>query len=496
MTGLAVSRLINVSVNLSPSAAQFPSVTSSLCIGSSDVIDVLERWREYANIDEVAINFGTTAPEYYDAELFFEQDPKPEQLFIGRWAATATHGLLICGALSTTEQLIATWDAIADGGFKVAIDGGAVTAVTNLVFTGLTNLNAVATEINTRMAAAGLAATCSWNGQQFVFQSTATGAGKGVSALTAAASGDTDISAMLKGTVGTLQSIVPGIAAESALTAFTIIENMLQFYMVRYATPEIVSADYLAIAAYVEADATPHIFSLTTQDPNAVVAAATTDIGYELHQLQYQRTNYQYSSTSLYAVASFQGRAATVDYTASNSAIDLMYKQEPGVVPENLTSSQANSLDTKQYSYYATFNNSIPIIVNGTMAATDFYFDDIQNADWMVAQVQTDLFNVLFQTPTKIPQTDAGVHVLVTTVSQSLAQGINNGVIGPGTWDFNGFGTLAKGQYLESGYYVWAPSVSTQSPANRSARKAPTIQAAVLFSGAVQKVGVLINVQR
>lgn len=493
--GLQVSRLINVDINLEPNAAQQPSVTSALFIGDSNVINVSERFRSYSSLTEVADDFGTTAPEYLAAALFFGQSPQPEQLYIGRWAKTATHGLLLGGLLNATQQLITNWSGIANGSFHISIDGGGAVSITALDFTGQSNLNGVASVINT--ATTGHGATCIWNGQQFVFTSATTGAASAIAYLTAGAGG-TDIHDQVKGTLADGAEEVNGIIAESAVACVEIMDDQpFQFYMLMFAVidADISQADYLAVAAYIEGDASPHIFAITVDDANALSSGSTEDIGYQLQQLDYERTCYQYSGTTAYAIASLLGRAATVDFEAQNSTITLMYKQEPGVVPELLLGSQANSLDGKNYSYYATFNNGIPIIVNGTMA-NGLYFDDVQGADWMVGQVQTDLFNTLFLTPTKIPQTDAGTHVLTTTVEGSLSIGLSNGQIGPGVWEFNGFGNLTKGQYLEKGYYVFAPPIATQSPSDRAARKAPTIQAAVIFAGAVQKVSILINVQR
>src|SRR3569833_1300264 len=110
--GLPVSRLIDVTVNLSPVAAQFANFDSLLIIGDSDVINVADRIRSYGSITEVATDFGTTAPEYLAAVLFFEQVPEPAQLYIGRWAQAATHGLLLGGFLSASQKLMSAWTPI------------------------------------------------------------------------------------------------------------------------------------------------------------------------------------------------------------------------------------------------------------------------------------------------------------------------------------------------------------------------------------------------
>jgi len=493
--GLQVSRLINVDVNLEPAAAQQPSVTTALFIGDSNVINVSERYRSYASIDEVAADFGDSAPEYFAAELWFGQSPSPEQLYIGRWAKTATEGLLLCGLLNATQQQIGNWTGINNGSFHIAIDGGGPVSITALNFGAAGNMNAVAAIINA--ATTGHGADCIWNGQQFVFNSLTTGAASAIAYLTAGAGG-TDISAQVAGTAATGAKEVNGIVAESALACVQIMDDQpFGFYMLMFAVvpADLSQNDILAIAAYIEADANPHVFTNNVNDANALSGSSTEDIGYQLKQLEYNRSCYQYSGFNNYAMGSGDAIMATTDFEGQNTTKTMAYKQEPGVQPELLLSSQANALDAKNYIYYATFNNGIPIIVNGIMAS-GLYFDDIQGADWMVGQVQTDLFNALFTTPTKIPQDDAGVHVLTTTVEASLSVGLANGQIGPGVWEFDGFGTLKKGDYLEKGYYVFAPSVASQSAGARAARESPLIQAAVIFAGAIQKVSIVINVQR
>ena len=79
---LSVSRLVNVTVNLSPIAAQRRGFGTLMIAGDSNVIDGLERYRSYTDIESVANDFGTSAPEYEAAVLYFGQSPKPKNLMI------------------------------------------------------------------------------------------------------------------------------------------------------------------------------------------------------------------------------------------------------------------------------------------------------------------------------------------------------------------------------------------------------------------------------
>ena len=60
----------------------------------------------------------------------------------------------------------------------------------------------------------------------------------------------------------------------------------------------------------------------------------------------------------------------------------------------------------------------------------------------------------------------------------------------------DGFGQLSYGDTLAKGYYVYCPPLSSQSQADREARKSPTIQCAVKLAGAVHSVNAIISVNR
>ncbi len=89
---LSVSRLVRVTVNLSPLAAARRSFGILMIAGDSNVISPLERFRTYTTLEGVAADFGVDAPEYQAAALYFGQTPKPDTLMIGRWVRTASAG--------------------------------------------------------------------------------------------------------------------------------------------------------------------------------------------------------------------------------------------------------------------------------------------------------------------------------------------------------------------------------------------------------------------
>lgn len=123
-----------------------------------------------------------------------------------------------------------------------------------------------------------------------------------------------------------------------------------------------------------------------------------------------------------------------------------------------------------------------------------YFFDTIHGTDWLQNAIQTAVFNLLYTSSTKIPQTDAGVNQILTTVSQQLEQSVLNGLVAPGVWTGPNLGNIVTGQTLTKGYYVYAAPISTQSVADRASRKAPLVQAAIKLAGAIHSAAVIVSV--
>ena len=490
---LPVSRLINVSVQLTPAGAQAQNLSTLLILGSSAVIDPVERYRDYASIDAVAADFGALAAEYLAALLWFEQTPQPTTLRIGRWAASATSGKLNGASLSAAQQLLTNFTAITSGGFTYTRNGGAATNVTGLNLSGATTLNGVAALIT----AALTGATMVWNAvySRFELTSSTTGPTSTISFLTAPVTG-TDISGLL-GMLASSSGVyrADGVAAETALACVQLFDQSYGQAWYAAVVCGAVNSDHLAIAAYLEATNTKHLYGVTTQEAAVLVPSLTSDIAYQLKALDYDKTMVQYSSSNPYAVVSALARLLTVDYTGNATAITLMYKQQPGIVPEQLNVTQAGSVEGKNCNVFVGYNNDTAILQRG-VAASGTFLDIVTGTDWMAVTIQNSVYNLLYTSTTKIPQTDAGTQLLTTTIEAVCAQAVTNGLLAPGVWNSNGFGLLKQGDFMPKGYYIYAPKVSTQNPTDRAARKSVPIQVAAKLAGAVHDVNIAVTVNQ
>jgi hypothetical protein len=493
-SSLSVNDVVDVDIVLSPVAAAERNFGSLLILGDSSVVDVLERLRLYTTIDGVAADFGSTAPEYLAALRYFSQSPQPQLCYVGRWARTASRGTLRGGVLSSAQQAMSNFTAIANGSLSVTIDGVSH-PLSSLDLTAQTNLNGVASVIQTALAGSGTVIWDAANGR-FQVKSATTGATSTVTFATTTGSG-TDISSLLKLKSTDGGYVVAGIAAETLLAAAQALTNLsTAWYGLTVASSVApVDADHVAVAAAIEAASASRIYGVTIQDSAALNAGSTTDLAYVLKAANLKRTFTQESSTDPYAAASVFGRAFTVDFDGSLTTLTLKFKQEPGITAESLTESQAAALKAKNCNVFVNYSNGTAILQEGVMC-NGFFFDEVHGTDWLQNDLQTEVFNLLFESDTKIPQTDAGINNILARVSSRLEQAVTNGLVAPGVWTGPGIGAIKSGDTLAKGYYVYAAPVATQSTADRQARKAPVIQCAIKLAGAVHSANIIVNVNR
>jgi hypothetical protein len=602
VASLSIDRIVNVQVDLAPPAPQAENVDTCLVLGTGTEINVVERMREYGSLTGVALDYPTGSLEYQAAAAWFDQAPQPTTLLIGRWVKTASSATLIGATLSVAEQLITNFTAVTSPGFYVVIDGTPYNiAPASLAAT--TNLNGVATIIQTALAAAVAGSTCVWNGiyDYFVivaggtagptstlsFLAPPTGLGSATMAtnvanndtltiagtvvtfvtsgatgnevniggsnlltlaalltflnastdsnlvkctyivvgdvlyITAAAPGSagdaltlaksstaivvsgatltggatTDISGLMQMNATDSGVIAAqGIAAESLLTAVTLFDNLFANLWYGLCTPSAADADTLAVAAYIEGDVTKHYYGVTTQEAGVLNSGDTSDIAFLLKQGAYNHTGTQFSSSSPVAIMSYLARILTTDWAANNSTITLKFKQEPGIVAETLNLNQATAVEAKNCNVFVAYNDNTAIVEQGVSCSGQFT-DTIIGLDWFALELQNNLYTELFESPTKIPETDAGNHVLAVVIADTCNEAVNNGLFGPGTWLQAGFGSLQQNQYLPNGYYIFQPTVASLTASEIGARISVPFQIAVNLAGAIHSVNatVLVN---
>ena len=260
-------------------------------------------------------------------------------------------------------------------------------------------------------------------------------------------------------------------------------------------------ADHVACAAYIETATPSSVYAYTTSDADCLTGTASPpDIFTYLKSLGYSRSIGQYATTqtavypnNIYAIVAIMGYACGQNSGLANSAFTLKFKQETGIAVEPLTSTQINIIEGNYGNLYLDYADYYTIFEQGRMADGTF-FDERINLDMFVNNLQLTIMDLLYQNP-KIPQTDAGVTQLIQACNEACDEAVRIGFLGPGTWTGPNILNLKYGDPLPAGYLVQAEALSTQTQADREARKSVPLYIAIKESGAVHSVlvGVYVN---
>lgn len=485
---LSPNSIVSVKLNISPQPISTQDFSTLLIIGTSPVLGQDEPARFYASMEEVSMDFGASDGEYQSAEIYFSQTPQPTKLLIGRWFNKGAPSFLRGDANFQSD--LSAWQAITDGSLTLTV-GQTDVELTDMDFSSVTSLFDIALIINNALVAKSSNAKIAFDAQTFSLFSGSTT--EPIQPLSTASAG-TFIGDSLG--LGSNATAIPPLAQEDPLDAvLRIALSRGDFYMIAFGTTEVISDEqYIAIAEWVESLEHKRLIGITIQDKNALIITNTTDLPSQLSAKGFSHTITLYSASSPYAICGLFGIMTRVDFNAPNSTITLKFKTITGVSPDNLTSNQAQALTSKYCNMYASYGD-FSIIQEGVVSSGDF-IDNTYNLDWVCNTIAISVLNVLYQSVTKIPQTNEGVAVLVNTITSVCARARANGMIDAGVWNGQTFGDLKKGDTVPLGYYVYAVPLSQQSMEDRAKRIAPPIIVALKLAGAVHFVNITINVDR
>ncbi|HEY6019000.1 MAG TPA: DUF3383 family protein, partial [Candidatus Paceibacterota bacterium] len=137
-----------------------------------------------------------------------------------------------------------------------------------------------------------------------------------------------------------------------------------------------------------------------------------------------------------------------------------------GVAAVNATATHATNLVAKNINFLQT-TAGINIMREGKMVGGEF-IDVIRDLDFLKDDLTKSVFEVL-AAATKVPMTNAGIHMIVTAVKGSLTRAYNKGII-------------------DKDFEVTFPDVLDISVSNRALRILPDIKFSCRLQGAVHSV--------
>lgn len=454
------------------------------------------RYEAYSQIESVATDFGTASDVYQHATAFFGTTPNAVNaggLFIvGYWRGAdedtdATAGV-VKGAQLNEVDVINELQKIDDGSLNITVDGGTEQNVTGIDFRTVIEMSDVVTLLNAEITGA----TVTYENLALVITSDTTGASSVVTLLTDNGTG-TFVGELLNLSAGTGAVKTDGVAsgtlsAETKVDAVTALKADVNFKgFVFIDKPTDVEAKALAQWCQANSVLSYDVFSQST-NLNIDVTNPVWDI--KLSNLTNYRCLYSKAGNRRFATA-YMARMHTVNFNAENSALTMNLKELP-VSAEEYTQTEITKAQNVGLDIYTTFKRVPKILSSG---ANDFV-DNRYNLIAYIDAVQTDTFNLLGTTATKIPQTRRGVNQVVDSVEKTTRGFVRAGVFGEGEWSSpDTFGDLDtfKRNIREFGFYVLAGSLADQPQSERAQRKSPAIQVAVKNAGAIHKVDVIIN---
>jgi hypothetical protein len=185
--------------------------------------------------------------------------------------------------------------------------------------------------------------------------------------------------------------------------------------------------------------------------------------------------------------AGYASRLLSVNFYGTATTLTMNLKQIVGIpVDTGITVTLAAQCASVGVDYYALVGTLSEVVSTGGNG----YTDNVYNLNWLVGALQVATFNVLGTTPTKIPQTEAGMNTIKSAIIGILQQAVANGFLAPGTWNGATFGDPASfiRNVADFGYYVYSIPIGQQSQTQRAQRIAPSIQIAAKYAGAIQMV--------
>ena len=190
--------------------------------------------------------------------------------------------------------------------------------------------------------------------------------------------------------------------------------------------------------------------------------------------------------------ATYMARVHTVNFNAENSAMTMQLK-ELSVPAEDYSQTELDNAKRVGLDLYTTIKDT-PCVL--TSHANDFV-DNIYNITAYIDAVQTDMFNLLKSTATKLAQTEDDVKKLVDQGEKNYCRFCTCRRVRTWHWsspDTFGDVEVFKRNIEQLGYYWKAGSLADQAQADREERKSPVLQAAVKKNaGAIHSADIIIN---
>ena len=255
---------------------------------------------------------------------------------------------------------------------------------------------------------------------------------------------------------------------------------------------DVTDDEIVNVAKAVEATNIPTQFYFATKDAKCL-QLDQTNVLKTLMDSNYTRT-FGFYTNDANCVPSVVGLVSGLNTLEVNSAYTVSYKSLVGVIPENLNNDQIAALSSYNGNVYAVFGNTYNFIYRG-VSSNGFHVDEVYMIDVSTFLIQQRTIVGLISRK-KIPQTEEGVKLISSFISNACDKLAEIGLITGGIWKGDPVLNLNTGDAISGGYYIQSGTVADQSQEDRKKRISPPIYVALLSSGALEHIVVRVFVNR
>ena len=286
--------------------------------------------------------------------------------------------------------------------------------------------------------------------------------------------------------------IVQGQASEPIEDAMDAISGLDDgWYFVTVDSSITTGADLLSLSQWVQAKV--HMLALDVVDEGVLTPNESTSLAAQLSTLEQQRTFLVWSRTRDNKALSLAGRLSSVNFEGQNTLITPKFKSLPGTSSDIVTTAHKGELDRKWVGYYTRFGPDA-IFAEGWTQSGD-WIDVRYWLDWITKAMQNEVYNLLRQHPTRVPQTAEGLASIEAAIERVCETGRRNGGIASGRVSETVANNIrlatnnpAFEGFLPAGYLVAIGSIADQLQIDRDDRRSPTIRVWLKGSGAMHHV--------
>lgn len=266
----------------------------------------------------------------------------------------------------------------------------------------------------------------------------------------------------------------------------SVFDQTQSFYGVYFAVP-LTDAQIQEVSEWAQ-DNYRMFFATKTDSAEAIA------LGNTLKVLDQQHYCLSYHA-DIHTSAAMMGMSLSIqNFNIKNGIKTIKFKKLTSVTPSDIGQTLSADLDTAGVNYYSAYGNEDnPIIyVSQGYAGGKRFFDWVVGLDWLRDAIETNAMNT-FLTVGKVPQTEDGMSMLKASTARALDQGVNNGLIAEGRWNGEALGAVETGDWLDTGYYIYAEKIANQEQAERDTRQAQPIAVLAKGAGALHGADILIT---